>query len=373
MFQFQFQPHPRTRPHARLRATTGKALLAAAAALLASAGAMAQSSVTLYGQVDTYVGSSRAAGGQRAWQVGAGGMQTSYWGIKGTEDLGNGLKTIFDLNGFYRADQGAMGRFTGDTMFSRSAFVGLQSDKAGTIRLGRNTTPYFISTILFNPLVDSYVFAPSIFHTYFTARSGAVYDPGIIGDSGWSNSLVYSTPHFGGLTANFIYAFGEQAGDNGKNKWGGNVLYFNGPFAATVAFQQVKFNSVPGDVTSPAALAGFDKQNAVQVGLSYDFKVVKLFAQGQYIKSNVNNTIGDIKHTNGQLGASVPIGAGSVLVSYAYDKTKNNVGDFNRNTVGIAYDYNLSKRTDLYAAYFYDKLSGQSHGDSLGVGIRHKF
>ncbi|MGO4327573.1 porin [Cupriavidus sp. 2TAF22] len=320
-----------------------------------------------------FVGSSKAGGGERAYGVNSGGMQTSYWGVRGAEDLGSGLKAIFDLNGFFRPDAGKQGRFDGDALFTRNAFVGLQSTAAGTLKLGRNTTPYFLSTILFNPLVDSYSFAPSIFHTYFSASNGRVYDPGIIGDSGWSNSLVYSTPNFSGLTVNAIYAFGEQAGSNGKNKWGGNVLYFNGNFGATVAFQQVKFNSVPGDVTSPAALAGFDKQNAVQVGVSYDFKVVKLFAQGQYIKSNVSNATGDIKHTNGQVGASVPLGAGSVLVSYAYDKTRNDVADFRRNTAGVAYDYNLSRRTDVYVAYFYDKLSDQSHGDSFGVGMRHRF
>jgi predicted porin len=350
-----------------------KAAMAATAAALASGGAMAQSSVTLYGQVDSFVGSVKASGAQRAYVVGAGGMQTSYWGIKGTEDLGNGVKAIFDLNGFYRVDNGRSGRFDADGMFTRSAYVGLQSDNAGTLRLGRNTTPYFLSTILFNPLVDSYVFSPAVFHTYLTANNGRVYDPGIIGDSGWSNSVVYSSPKFGGLTANFIYAFGEQAGDNGKNKWGGNLLYFNGPFGATVAFQQVKFNNTPGDVVSPAALVGFDKQNAVQAGLSYDFKIVKLFAQAQYIKSDISSATGDIKHTNGQLGASVPIGAGSLLLSYSYNKTENNVDDFKRNTAAVAYDYNLSKRTDVYVAYFYDKLTAQSHGDSYGVGIRHRF
>lgn len=349
------------------------AAMAAAMAALASGGALAQSSVTLYGQVDTYVGSNKAVGGDRAYVLGAGGMQTSYWGIKGTEDLGNGLKAIFDLNGFYRADGGRAGRFDADGMFTRSAYVGLQSESAGTIRLGRNTTPYFLSTILFNPLVDSYHFSPTIFHTYVASNGGTVYDPGIVGDSGWSNSLVYSSPKFGGLSFNAIYAFGEQAGDNGKNKWGGNVLYFNGPFAATVAFQQVKFNNTPGDVTSPAAMVGFRKQNAVQAGLSYDFKVVKLFVQGQHIRSDIDSATGDIKHSNGQIGASVPIGAGSMLLSYAYGKIKNEVADIERNTAAVAYDYNLSKRTDVYVAYYYDKVGGLSHGNNYGVGVRHRF
>ncbi len=63
----------------------------------------------------------------------------------------------------------------------------------------------------------------------------------------------------------------------------------------------------------------------------------------------------------------MPVGAGNVLVSYAYDKTKNDVTDFKRNTAAIAYDYNLSKRTDVYAAYYYDKRNDMEHGDTFGV------
>lgn len=333
----------------------------------------AQSGVTLYGQVDSFIGSTRATGGERALVVGSGGMQTAYWGMRGTEDLGNGLKAIFDLNGFYRVDNGRYGRSDADSIFSRNAYVGLQADAYGTVRLGRNATPYFLSTILFNPLVDSYTFSPSIFHTYKFATNGRLYDPGVIGDSGWSNSVVVSSPKFGGLTINLIYAFGEQAGSNGQNKWGGNLTYFNGAFGATAAFQSVKFNNAPGDVTSPAALAGFDKQTAAQAGLSYDFEIVKVFVQGQYIATDVTGAGGDIRHVNGQIGAAVPIGAGSALISYAYARTHNDAASMRRNTVGLAYDYNLSRRTDIYAAYFYDKLNAVSHGDTFGLGVRHRF
>ncbi|SOY46888.1 Porin [Cupriavidus taiwanensis] len=335
--------------------------------------ALAQSGVSLYGQVDAFVGSTRASGGERTAILGAGGMQTSYWGMRGTEDLGGGLKAIFDLNGFYRVDTGRFGRSDIDGFLTRSAYVGLQSSRYGTVRLGRNTTPYFLSTILFNPLVDSYHFGPSIFHTYKTATDGRVFDPGIIGDSGWSNSVVYSSPTVGGLTANLIYAFGEQPGSTGLNKWGGNLTYFAGAFAATAAFQQVRFNIVPGDVTAPAALTGFDQQTAAQLGVTYDFGVAKLFGQAQYIRTAVQGAQGDIRHANGQVGASIPVGAGSVLTSYGYGNTRNDVAGMGRHTAAIAYDYNLSKRTDLYAAYFYDRVTGRPHAETIGAGMRHRF
>ena len=89
--------------------------LAAIAATLFSGAAFAQSSVTLYGQADMFVGGIKNPGSSdRAYVANSGGMQTSYWGIKGTEDLGMGTKAIFDLNGFFRTDSGSSGRFNGD-------------------------------------------------------------------------------------------------------------------------------------------------------------------------------------------------------------------------------------------------------------------
>ncbi|MHA6848930.1 porin, partial [Ralstonia syzygii] len=169
-------------------------------------------------------------------------------------------------------DTGRAGRFDGDNFFARNAFVGLSSNTWGTIKLGRNTPPYFVSTILFNPFIDSYTFSPAVFHTYLgNGLSGAAGISGLVGDSGWNNSILYSTPDFNGLTANLIYGAGEQAGHNGQNKWGGSLLYFHGNFAATAAYQQVRFDANPGDLNT--IVAGFTRQDAALLGATYDFGV----------------------------------------------------------------------------------------------------
>ena len=90
----------------------------------------------------------------------------------------------------------------------------------------------------------------------------------------------------------------------------------------------------------------------------------------QYIKNTINT--GDAKSNGGQLGVSIPVGPGSILASYAYTKTSGAV-DVKRNTWAVGYDYALSKRTDVYAAYFRDKVSDLSSADTFGVGIRAKF
>ena len=71
-------------------------------------------------------------------------------------------------------------------------------------------------------------------------------------------------------------------------------------------------------------------------------------------------------------GVSVPVGPGSILASYAYTKTSG-AADVKRNTWAVGYDYSLSKRTDVYAAYMRDKVTNLSSADTFGVGIRAKF
>ncbi|MFM2449944.1 MAG: hypothetical protein RIS44_2394, partial [Pseudomonadota bacterium] len=100
-----------------------------ATAILCAVGAapavQAQSSVTVFGLVDASIGRFQLPGGASITAVESGKMTTNNWGMRGTEDLGGGLKASFSLDGFFRADVGAQGRFNGDPMFTRSAWVGL--------------------------------------------------------------------------------------------------------------------------------------------------------------------------------------------------------------------------------------------------------
>jgi predicted porin len=357
----------------KITSTTGRpralctAVLGAAA--LWSGAALAQSSVDLYGQVDAWVGTQKFPGSQRAWVQQGGGMSTSYWGMTGKEDLGDGYKAVFKLEGFFLPQTGAYGRFHGDSFFSRNAYVGVEAPW-GTVTAGRLTTQLFVSTILFNPFSDSYVFSPMVYHTFLGLGTFPTYstDLGVVGDSGWDNAVQYTTPSFGGLTGSAMYAFGNSAGSNGQHKDSVQLLYFHGPFAATAVYQYVNFNSAANDLGS--VLTGLTSQSVGQVGATYDFKFVKLY--GQYMRTKTAVTTGNININTGQLGVTVPVGPGTVMASYAYSKGSGGM-DQNRKSWALGYDYPLSKRTDVYAAYLSDKLSGQSNGDTLGVGIRAKF
>jgi predicted porin len=280
-------------------------------------------------------------------------LATSYIGFKGSEDLGNGLKAQFNLETFLRADTGEFGRFGGDVFWARAANVGLSSG-FGTISLGRNTPALFVSTLIFNAFTDSFGFSPSIQQYYLGVLAG---------DSGWSNSGRYQSPNFGGLSVDLIAAEGTKDGPG--RKAGGNLLYFGGAFSATFAYQKVEDNF------SPFFHDMVGEQSTFQFGGAYDFGAFKLFGQYGEVDSDDVGGTADTKAKIFGIGATMPIGAGSLMAQYGQQKFDNAV-DGTRKTLTVGYDYFLSKRTDLYAVYMGDKIKSDN-GDTFAVGVKHSF
>jgi len=330
-------------------------------------GASAQTSVTAMGLVDMYAGASQFSGAPaRNTVVGSGGLTTSWFGFKGTEELGGGLRAEFGLTGFFRGDTGSSGRFNGDNLFSRDANVGL-AGSFGKVQLGRGLAPNFLPTVLFNPFGDSFTFSPLVLHADM-AGSGAWGGATNAADTGWSNQVVYSTPKFGGLSANLHYQFGEAAGSTSTNNVGANLLYFNGPVGLTAFYHDT-------DVSNPNPTVLANKQKTAFVGASYDFRVLKLAATAQRNENESASTgVRSSLDRTYSVGAWVPTGGGSVLAAYA--RTKREVAgapELTRGTFSLGYDYFLSKRTDVYAVAMNDKITGHEHETSFGVGIRHRY
>ncbi|WP_186179883.1 porin [Burkholderia gladioli] len=352
------------------RASSGAFACAAfAACAFATTPVHAQSSLQLYGQVDAWIGAQKFPGNQTAVGVQGGGMSTSYWGLRGTEDLGGGYRALFTVEDFFRPQSGKFGRFDGDTFFARNSYVGLETPY-GTVLAGRLTTHLFISTILFNPLIDSYEFSPMVYHVFLGLGTFPTYttDQGVVGDSGWNNAVSYTTPDFNGFSASAMYALGNQSGGNGAKKWSGQMQYFHGPLAATAVYQYVNFNNDPGDLGS--LVAGMKSQGVAQFGISYDLRFLKLYGQYMYTRNDAQSGSWHINTAQG--GMSMPLGTGSAMASYAYSRDAGGL-DQTHQTWALGYDYPLSKRTDLYVAYMYDHLSNQSSGYTAGGGMRVKF
>ncbi len=343
-----------------------KAAALAAATLCLPIAAAAQSSASVYGLIDMSAGQFQDAGALKVKKAQSGNMTTSYLGFKGTEELGGTIKAIFALETFYLADTGAAGRFGGDAFWARAAWVGLQGE-FGATRLGRTTNQFFVSTLIFNAFGDSFGYSPSI-RQVLTPTVAHPQMLAFLGDTGWSNSILYSSPSSGGFSFNLQGSLGEGAASARGRNVGANVLYFGGPFAATVAAQQVK-QGISG-FTPAIQSAGFKSQDSVQVGASYDLKVVKLF--GQYSQVKTQATV-DTKSTIYGFGASAPLGPGKLLAQYGNAKAEFPTSDVVSKTLTVGYDYFLSKNTDVYALVMNDKLTGLANGNTIALGLKLKF
>lgn len=338
------------------------ASLCAAAAGTASLPTLAQQqggpagTVSMYGVLDEYVGSVRRSDqAGRTTVLNSGGLTTSYFGFRGNENLGGSLRAFFVLESFFQVDTGITGRTTADPFFSRNSFVGL-ANGYGALTLGRQTNPMFVATGNFNPFGLSANLAPVMLQVW-----SANYNRTVLGDSVWDNAVQYSTPSIAGLTAAATYGLGERTDTTGVRNFNLTVNYANGPFAAVLSGQQVKYG--------PGVVAPIGSEKAYMGGLSYDFAVAKVF--GQYFRTDTSVTSLVTKTT--QLGVSVPLAGGTVMASMARTQRDSPTVDASRTTAALGYDYFLSKRTDLYTVYLSDRLSSFSRQNSLVVGVRHRF
>lgn len=330
----------------------------AAASLVAAPLAPAQDSIQVYGVLDAWAGTSKTSGEQRASTVvNSGGLTTSYWGIKGSERIGDDFKVLFNIEGYLLMDTGAAGRTASDRMFSRDTWVGLAGNW-GELKIGRIINPLFYSTALSNPFGGSTRFAPLLTQAW-TLPYGRV----VSGDTSWDNTISFALPAKNGFKATAMWQAGETDFGTGTSNASINAVYSRGPLYATVHVQQVKVG--PG-VTQ----VGESAQRTYFAGGSYRFSMARAYASYTLARDSAP----DRTVRQAQLGVAVPAGGGDILLSWA--RARNDALPAvarTRDTVGLGYDYRLSPRTDLYITSLYDKLSETASGTSAGAGIRHRF
>jgi len=339
-----------------------------ALAVLAATGvASAQSSVTLYGLVDAYVGTSRvkisapgvASTSQRQNVVDSGGFNTSRFGLKGSEDLGGGLKANFLLEGGFDVSTGAANNYTNPftgavsaATFGRQSWVGV-SGGFGEVRLGKMWTPYDEVKGSGAAAFDANIFAPA---TGVWVSNSYQDRPG--------NSIYYATPNVSGFSAAGMYSFGENktATQSAGKIYSANVQYAGGPVAAALAYQTEK---------EGGTLSANPTKKFTQLNGSYDFGVAKLLAAYGHVKS------GNDKANEYQIGVDVPLGAAiTVSGGVARSKITTAGGDVKSTGVGLAAKYELSKRTFLYTGLQLAKNelnASEVKTDTFAVGVQHKF
>ncbi|HEY8907499.1 MAG TPA: porin [Rhodoferax sp.] len=358
-------------------------LVVALYAAFGSTGAMAQaaSNMTISGVVDAYVGTRQLAGGVSQTKVDSSGMTTSQVNFSGTEDLGGGNRAEFALGMFFRPDDGGLGRFVGDTYFGRSSYVGLGGNW-GTLRLGRQTTGNFLNFIRTNSFGDSAVFGPAFVHTWIAAigqgtqflSGGAPVNnralTGALGtsDTAWNNAVGYVSPSLGGTVFQAQWAPGEASGVG--SRLGASAFYSNGPLTLGLATEQIGANSVPA--SGPAA-AAINHQATWNLSGAYAFGFGRV-STGLINTQRDYTVVTDDRVRTVHLGVTIPVGAGTVMAQVANSRQQPDVGtEMTRTTTSVGYSYAFSKRTDVYAVLMNDRFTGQADGNSVGLGLRHRF
>ncbi len=316
-----------------------KKIIALAVAGLVSSAAFAQSNVTIYGIVDMAAMRTDVDGAKEArFGIDAGKQSGSRLGFKGVEDLGGGLKAVFNIEfGSLALDLAANN--VGNT---RQSYIGLTGD-FGTAVAGRLQTA-------------GYDFSNAI-----GAMSGSVFDPmQNVGaftlvniGSRADNAVAYISPSFSGLTfavnhARLTELFAE---DNVATLL--SAKYATGPIAAELVYSKLDVAAKNGDVDE-WALRG-----------SYNFGAATLF--GAYQVEDKDNGRDDDKWT---LGVTVPVGAFGITAQYAsLDRDGGNDSD----SYALFATYDLSKRTNLYGGVSQVNVDRGNDTTQFGLGVRHKF
>lgn len=401
-----------------------KKTLAALAVLGAFAGSALAAEVQLYGILDTGVGYSHIdidkpdVNDVDSLEMKSGVGSGSRWGLKGTEELGNGLTVGFILEDGFDSDTGSEDS-TG-VMFNRESSLFLQGN-FGKIALGRmgalNSGQSSWSKVgMINAFGTSY--------GEFTAQASNVFS--LAGQ--WDNMIAYETPDFAGFKLFTQYGMGSNDNENESSSnrfYSLGVTYNNGPFAGYFAVDSINYKTAKFSKGEwPNNGDDIDDSLTVTLGGSYDFDVVKIYLGAQYFDevrlsslggpicrandvrdlgiSGFDLSINDIAKLKGygiSLSGDAPLAGGRVMFGLGYvdadaadslDKAlSQNIAGFRdfeiqRYVVSAGYSYPFSKRTDVYgvASYMQDNAdtsreSGTLEQDpsaySFYVGLRHRF
>jgi predicted porin len=362
-------------------------LTCAFAALLGAGIAHAQSSVTLYGVLDTGIDYASNVNGQHLWQMASGVSAGSRWGLRGKEDLGGGLMAIFDLESGFNSTNGGLGS---GLAFSRNAYAGLRSGTLGTVTLGRQ----------WDPIVD--LLEPYSLNDYYGGWYFSHPNDMDNLDNGFaiSNAVKYTSPTIAGFTGEALYSFGGQAGQFSNNAaYSAAAAYTNGPFSAGVGYLRVNdpqqavqsYQNGAGytNAVYGAYLANARSQGIFAAGLSYQLGAVKLMGNFTNVDFQQGDDGQDVKFQNYEVaGTFAATSALNLGAGFTYTEGRDHATDAEPKyqQVNLSAEYELSKRTAVYALAIYQHATGGAVAQIAGfdpssngkqvvgrVGIRHTF
>lgn len=377
-----------------------KKLLTTAVLAATATAAHAQSSVTLYGVIDagvSYVNHVKVGNGSgKLFKYDDGVAQGSRWGLRGTEDLGGGLKAIFVLENGFNSGNGTAGQ--GGAMFGRQAYVGLSHNQYGTVTFGRQ---YSFSTDI---LGSNYSTGGNTVAGNYAYH---VNDIDQLTSSRINNAVKYQSANYAGLTFGALYGFSNTTSFAGSptssstassRAYSFGANYANGPFSIGAAYTDIRYPSAasPSFSTNIAAVAISNVQDLKTYGVGGRYvwgpaTVWALWTRTQFTTFGTAAGAAYNAYEAGGKYAFTP--ALSAALGYTYTSAQTNGNSYHWNQANAALDYALSKRTDVYGLVIYQKASGNTQAQigsssssfftpsgtgttnqiAARVGIRHKF
>lgn len=337
-----------------------RALLIGPALTCICLSAYAQSSLTLYGILDLYL--QWGQGDRHQTTVQSGGVSSSRLGFKGTEALGTGLSAVFVLESGILADVGAYAQ--GGLTFGRQAHVGLASSTHGTLSLGRQYVPQYVTLDAADP---------------YGTGAGSAASSGIVATTSRSNNaVVYKSPVWRSLSGTAMIGLGEsESGSRHGNLHGASVQYAPGMLTLGLAWSQIKKASASKADANYLLLTG-----------AYDLGSFKMTGGLQ----TVNNLGGsaDVDRREFFGGVIVPWGQDEFSAGVGAGKTRRLTGSRAVQWT-LGYAHPLSRHTRLYAvgtrihngrraAHTSNAATGTGPSTSAGrnvsallLGVRHAF
>jgi len=363
-----------------------KRLVPLAASAAVCLHAHAQGSIALYGIIDEGINYNSNMNGGRSYAMQGGVMAGSRWGLRGSEDLGNGMRAIFTLENGFDNNTGRLGQ--GGLLFGRQAFVGLSTDW-GTLTFGRQ---YDVNADFVGPLEAASQWAGNI---------GA--HPGDMDNLNYAlrtnNSVKFRSVSYRGLSFAAMYGLGGVPGDVTRNQaWSVAVGWARGPLSLAAGYVNVRNpnlslfgNSTTGTPSAAIENSAYPSFNGflsahtwqvASVGGNYTFGAARV---GLVYSNIAFQSLGDTSSGPDPSGYTGSVHFSALEANFRYQLTpamfvglayvymnRSSIGSSSGENAGAIYrqgmaslDYLLSKRTDVYLLGILQEASGT---DSRNLG-----
>ncbi len=375
------QSHKRKPASRALKRLQASGLLAGLAAVAPTA--LAQSTVTLYGRLNTtieYASASRATNGTHLGSTARLTNNRSVFGLTGEEHLGGGLKAIWQIESNLSIDNGQ------GQIASRNTRVGLQGD-FGTLFMGHWHTPYTESTMGYDPYYPTTAGYMALIGNGSASSTDNIEDTSSF-DRRQKNTLQYRSPAWQGLSGALAWGLPEEKTTVPRNPalYSFATAYDRGPLNVTLAYEIHQHYHVAGR-----------NDDAIKAGVAYQFPTTRIALV--YERLHYRTATGDLTRNGYYTSVVQKLGPGSLRLGFAL--AGNGTGNA-AETIGfvragpqtgatqltLGYDYPLSRRTALYAYYSridnkrraaYDfainglGIAAGANPQTFALGMRHNF